>query len=90
VLSWRHFAAQSYTDGVQQEGEVMRIFVLIGLLAGSALCTGCGAPTLAYSAKERNSIIARTWSVDSHEIVDDFDSLLMLRPPSRMTIWHIR
>jgi hypothetical protein len=47
-------------------------------------------PTLAYSASERNALIARTWSVDLHEAVDDFDALLMLRPPSRMTIWHIR
>ncbi len=68
----------------------MRIFVLIGLLlGGSALSTGC-APTLAYSSTERNAIIARTWSIDAREAVDDFDHLLMLRPPSRMTIWHVR
>ena len=68
----------------------MRIFVLIGLLlGGSALSTGC-APTLAYSPTERNALIARTWSIDAREAVDDFDSLLMLRPPSRMTIWHVR
>ena len=67
----------------------MRIFVLIGLLlAGPVFSAGC--ETLAYSASERNALIARSWSIDAHEIVDDFDALLMLRPPSRMTIWHIR
>jgi hypothetical protein len=67
----------------------MRIFVLLGLLAGSALVSG-GCETLAYSAQERDAQIARTWSIDSREAVDDFDSLLLLRPPSRMTIWHVR
>jgi hypothetical protein len=85
-----HFAARFCTDGVQQEGEVMRIFVLVGLLlAGSGMSTGC-APTLAYSATERNALIARTWSIDARQAVDDFDSVLMLRPPSRMSIWHVR
>jgi hypothetical protein len=77
------------TDGVQQEGEVMRIFVLLGLLAGSALVSG-GCETLAYSAQEHQAQIARSWSIDAHQIPDDIDSILMLRPPSRMTIWHVR
>jgi hypothetical protein len=75
--------------GVQQEGEVMKVFVLIGLLAGAALING-GCATPAYSAKERNALIARTWSIDAHQAVDDFDSLLLLRPPSRLSIWHVR
>ena len=68
----------------------MRFFVLIGLLlAGPVLSTGC-APTLAYSAEERSAIIARAWSIDAHQIPDDIDSIFLLRPPSRMTIWHVR
>jgi hypothetical protein len=68
----------------------MRIFVLIGLLlAGPALSIGC-APTLAYSAEERTAMITRTWNIDLHEAVDDIDSIFLLRPPSRMTIWHVR
>ena len=67
----------------------MRILVLIGLLAATAaLNTGCRTP--AYSPQERNALIARTWRLDSQQAVDDFDSILLLRPPSRMTIWHIR
>jgi hypothetical protein len=68
----------------------MRIFVLIGLLAGVALTSGGCLETTAYSATERNAKIARTWRIDSREAVDDIDSALLLYPPSRMTIWHLR
>ena len=67
----------------------MRIFVLITLLAGAALSSG-GCETLAYSAAERDAMIARTWRVDARQAVDDFDSALLLRPPSRLTVWNIR
>jgi len=67
----------------------MKIVVLIGLLAGACF-SGGGCATPAYSAAERDALIARTWNVDRHQMVDDFDSLLLLRPPSRMTIWNIR
>ncbi len=68
----------------------MRILVLIGLLAGSALVSGGCAETPAYSATERNAMIARTWRIDSRQAVDDIDSIFLLRPPSRLTIWHVR
>ncbi len=68
----------------------MRIFVLFGLLAGVALTSGGCVGSTAYSAGERNAMIARTWRIDSRQAVDDIDSLLLLRPPSRMTIWHVR
>jgi hypothetical protein len=67
----------------------MKVFVLIGLLAGAALFNG-GCATPAYSARERSALISRTWSLDSKQVVDDWDSLLLLRPPSRMTVWHVR
>ena len=67
----------------------MKIVALIGLLAGSLfLGTGCATPV--YSPAERNGLIARTWDYDARQIVDDFDSALLLRPPSRLTIWHVR
>ena len=66
----------------------MRIFVLIGLL-GTAVGYGTGC-TPAYSTTERNAMIARTWQYDAKQAVDDFDSALLLRPPSRMTIWNVR
>ena len=68
----------------------MRIFVLIGLLgAAAAAASGTGC-TPAYSWQERNALIARTWKYDAKQAVDDFDSVLMLRPPSRMTVWNVR
>jgi hypothetical protein len=67
----------------------MKIFALIGLLVGSAFCAG-GCETLAYSRQERDAMIARTWNIDFHEAVDDIDSALLLRPPSQLTIWHVR
>ena len=67
----------------------MRILVLLGLLAGFAAVSG-GCETLAYSAKEHQAQIARAWSIDAHQIPDDVDSLLLLRPPGHMTIWHVR
>jgi hypothetical protein len=66
----------------------MRIFVLIGLLGAAATCgSGC---TPAYNVQERNALIARTWKYDARQAVDDFDSALLLRPPSRMTVWNVR
>jgi len=67
----------------------MRILVLIGLLAGAATFNvGCATP--AYSPTERSALINRTWSLGFKQAVDDFDSVLLLRPPSRLTIWHVR
>jgi hypothetical protein len=66
----------------------MRIFVLIGLL-GTALVYGTGC-TPAYSVQERNALIGRTWKYDAKQAVDDLDSALLLRPPSRMTVWNVR
>ncbi len=63
--------------------------VLCGLLAAlAASMTGCATP--AYSARERDKMIARTWRYEYRQAVDDFDEFWLLRPPSRMTIWHVR
>ena len=67
----------------------MKLIVLLALLSGCVfLSTGCATP--AYSAQERNKMIVRTWRYDQRQSVDDFDTLLMLRPPSRLTVWHVR
>jgi hypothetical protein len=67
----------------------MKILTLIAVLGGLMLSSG-GCASTAYSASERDAKIARAWNIDGHQIVDDFDSLLLLHPPSRMTIWHVR
>lgn len=63
--------------------------VLCGMLAGMmASMTGCATP--AYSAVERDKQISRTWRYESRQAVDDWDELWLLRPPSRLTTWHVR
>ena len=72
----------------------MKKFVLlVGLLA--LMAGGCARPfeigwTPAYSARERHQLIARNWDYDGKQLVDDFDSVMLFRPASRMTIWNVR
>ena len=68
----------------------MKLFTLFALLAGAGLFTSGGCSGVAYSQAERDAQINRTWNIDGKQMVDDFDSILLLRPPSRMTIWHVR
>lgn len=67
----------------------MKTLVLFAILAGlSMLNTGCATP--AYSAGERWQMIARNWDYEWKQAQDDTDSLLLLRPASRLTIWNVR
>ena len=59
---------------------------LLAILLSSM--TGCATP--AYSPTERNKMISRTWGYDARQAVDDWDEFWLLRPPSRLTIWHVR
>ena len=65
-----------------------RLVVCALLAAGASSVTGCTTP--AYSAQERDKMISRTWRYDKRQAVDDFDEFWLLRPPSRLTIWHVR
>lgn len=68
----------------------MKRFVMLMLLTGGMLLSsGClGTPGL--SPAERNRQIARNWNFEGGQAVDDFDRFMLLRPPSRLTIWNIR
>ena len=63
------------------------LFTLL-LLAGALSSTGCATP--AYSGHERWQMISRNWNYEGKMINDDIDSLLLLRPATRLTIWHVR
>ena len=64
------------------------LFALI-VLAGMAMTMpGCNTP--AYSTRERHQMWARTWRYEWEQAQDDIDMVLLLRPPSRMTIWNVR
>ena len=67
----------------------MKLIALLALLSGCMfLSTGCATP--AYSAKERNTLIHRSQRYEARQRVDDWDTFWMLRPPSRLTVWHVR
>jgi hypothetical protein len=62
---------------------------LIALLAAVAFVnTGCATP--GYSPNERHELIARNWDYEIRQATDDWDTLLLLRPASRLTIWNVR
>ena len=67
----------------------MKAFVFKIALAGAAL-SFCGCATPAYSGHERWQLISRNWNMEAKQINDDIDVLLLLRPMSHMTMWHVR
>jgi hypothetical protein len=73
----------------------MRKSVVFGLLLVSAMSVGCARPgeigwTPAYTFEERVGMIARNWDMEGKMTQDDIDDILMLRPMSGLTNWHIR
>ena len=64
------------------------LFAVLLLAAASITSTGCATP--AYSGAERGQLIARNWGFEGKQINDDIDSILLLRPAGRLSIWHIR
>jgi hypothetical protein len=66
----------------------MKTICLLMIVAASFVSTGCATP--AYSGHERWQMITRNWGFEYRQINDDIDHLLLLRPSSRLTIWHIR
>ena len=64
------------------------LFLLILLGAMAMATSGCNTP--AYSTHERWQMWGRTARFEWEQAQDDIDSALLLRPPSRLTIWHVR
>lgn len=60
------------------------------LLLGVALA-GCAefGSSPAYSLKERHQQIARNWSFEGQQLVEDIDRALLLRPMSHLTLWNL-
>jgi hypothetical protein len=71
----------------------MRKLLSICLLAAAAVVScfssGCLAPP-AYSSIERAQQIGRNWDYEGRQGVDDLDHWLLLRPASKLTIWHVQ
>ena len=66
----------------------MKTLASLLLLVGAfSMTTGC---TPAYTAQERGALILRTWDYEGRQMNDDIDDALLLRPPSRLTVWNVR
>ena len=46
--------------------------------------------TPAYSGKERGEMIARNVEMEWKMMNDDIDHVLLLRPVSSLSVWHVR
>ena len=74
----------------------MKKLVHLSLVAcGLFLVSGCARPgelgwTPAYTARERDDMIARNWDYEGKQLVDDWDHALLLRPASHLTVWNVR
>lgn len=74
-----------------------RLLVLAMLLSGIGFCgglSGCARPneigwTPAYTTGERGQMVARNWDMEGKMVQDDIDDILMLRPMSGLTTWHV-
>ena len=67
----------------------MKSLLALIVLAGMAITMpGCNTP--AYSTNERWQMWSRTARFEWEQVQDDIDHALLLRPPSRMTVWHVR
>jgi hypothetical protein len=93
-------SAKGLTRGTprEKEGLFMKRLARYGLLLGLAcvgMTSGCARPgefgyTPAYTTKERFDMIARNWDYEGKQLMDDMDSLLLLRPASHLTMWNVR
>ncbi len=67
----------------------MKSLALLILFVGS-MFVSAGCMTPAYSGQERGAMIARNMAWEYTTINDDIDTILLLRPSSRLSIWHVR
>ena len=70
-------------------------FLKISALATLAVAaTGCSPHSnwgdgTAYTANERGKLISHAWNTDGRQMIDDIDSVLMLRPSSSLSGWNV-
>lgn len=72
------------------------VVVGLALLLAGGVSGGCNStpvdfgstPTL--SSTERNQAIWHNWNREGAQMVDDYDRVMLLRPSSSLTYWHVR
>jgi hypothetical protein len=67
----------------------MRKLILIGSSLVSLLMAG-GCATPGYTAAERSQLIQRDFDYNGGQMIDDWDSVFLLRPASHLTIWNVQ
>lgn len=66
----------------------MRALVILGLLLGLALVTGCA--TMTQTPSQVASTYGRVFEYDFREMPDDWNFIWMVDRPSRLTRWQMR
>lgn len=67
----------------------MKTLSLLALVSFIALLVG-GCSGVAYDQQERSNEVARAWELEGRMFVDDVDMILMIRPVSQLTMWHVK
>ena len=78
----------------------MKSIALLTLAAGALMfSSGCAkhytldndfGATPGYSSTERYQQIYRAWDYEGKQLMDDVDTVLMLRPAGHLTKWHVQ
>jgi len=66
----------------------MRMWLLLGLLAGLALAAGCATVTM--SGKESVANTRSVLELDMREMADDWNMIWLADRQNRLTRWHTR
>ena len=66
----------------------MRMWPLLGLLAGLALATGCA--TVTKSPEENVANVRSVLELDMREMADDWNMIWLADRQNRLTRWHTR
>jgi hypothetical protein len=66
----------------------MRMWLLLGLLAGLALATGCA--TVTKTPEENRASVRSILELDMREIGDDWNMIWLADRQDRLTRWHTR
>jgi hypothetical protein len=91
-----------FAAGIINKVDGMKTLVITALAAlVLAMGSGCastaysgGLPTIQFPEEratgEHMNRYIRNWAIDSRQLVDDIDAVLMLDYPSRLSKWNLR
>ena len=59
------------------------------MVLGGCFAAQSGFATPAYSGHERGQMIGRNQNYEWRQAQDDIDTVMLLRPASSLTMWHV-